>query len=83
MKVARSALGYRSKLEVKDAPAMKRMSELAAQYPRYGYRQVRIFLARDGHRMGADPRAYRLWEARWPAGSSTETPRRRVATSRP
>jgi len=24
---------------------------LSAQYPRYGYRQIRIFLGRDGHRM--------------------------------
>ncbi len=38
LRLARSALRYRSKLAVKDAPAMKRMSELAAQYPRYGYR---------------------------------------------
>ena len=42
MKVARSALKYKSKLAVKDGPAMSRMSELAAQYPRYGYRRVRI-----------------------------------------
>ena len=34
MKVARSALKYRSKLAIKDAPAIRRMSELAAQYPR-------------------------------------------------
>ena len=61
LRVARSALKYQSRLAVKDAPAMSRMSEVAAQYPRYGYRQVRIFLARDGHRMGTD-RAYRLWK---------------------
>ena len=35
----------------KDAPALARMGELAAQYPRYGYRRVRIFLGRDGHKM--------------------------------
>ena len=34
LEVARSALKYQSKLAVKDAPAMSRMSELAAQYPR-------------------------------------------------
>jgi putative transposase len=81
LKVARSALEYRSKLAVKDAPAMSRMSELAAQYPRYGYRQVRIFLARDGHHMGTD-RAYRLWKR---AGLQVprRRPRRRVAASRP
>ena len=30
-----------------------RMKELSAQYPRYGYRRIRIFLGRDGHRMSA------------------------------
>ena len=38
LNVARSALGYRSRLAVRDAPAVSRMRELAAQYPRYGYR---------------------------------------------
>ena len=28
------------------------MRELSAQYPRYGYRFVRVFLERDGHKMG-------------------------------
>jgi hypothetical protein len=27
------------------------MKELSAQYPRYGYRRIRIFLGRDGYRM--------------------------------
>ena len=36
------------------------MRELAAQYPRYGYRRIRIFLRRHGHAMSTD-RAYRLW----------------------
>jgi putative transposase len=81
LKVARSALNYQSKLAIKDAPALSRMSELAAQYPRYGYRQVRIFLARDGHRMGTD-RAHRLWKR---AGLQVprRRPRRRIAASRP
>jgi len=34
-----------------DAPAIERMTALAAQYPRYGYRRIRIFLGRDGYRM--------------------------------
>ena len=33
----------------KDAPVVTRMQELSAQYPRYGYRRIRIFLDRDGH----------------------------------
>ena len=46
VKVGRSALRYRSRKAEKDAPVLTRMSELAAQYPRYGYRRVRIFLGR-------------------------------------
>jgi transposase InsO family protein len=41
--VARSALGYCSRLAVKDAPALKRMVELSLQYPRYGYRRIAIY----------------------------------------
>lgn len=51
LKVTRSALGYRSRKTVKDAAPLARMSELSAQYPRYGYRRIAIFLARDGHDM--------------------------------
>ena len=36
------------------------MRELAGQYPRYGDRKIRIFLARRGHPMSAE-RTYRLW----------------------
>ncbi len=36
------------------------MRTLAGQYPRYGYRTIRIFLDREGHVMSAD-RMYRLW----------------------
>ena len=48
--VARSALEYRSRKAAKDAPVVTRMKELSAQYPRYGYRRIRIFLNRDGYR---------------------------------
>ena len=59
MSVARSTLRYESTKARHDAPVRARMRELAAQYPRYGYRRIRIFLGRDGHTMGTD-RAYRL-----------------------
>ena len=49
--VARSTLGYQSRLQQRDAPALAVMRELAGQYPRYGYRKIRIFLARRGHPM--------------------------------
>jgi putative transposase len=41
--VARSALDYRSAKSVRDAPVVSRMAALSAQYPRYGYRRIRIF----------------------------------------
>ncbi len=57
------------------------MRELAAQYPRYGYRKIRIFLARPGHAMSPE-RIYRLWRQ---AGLEVprRRPRRRAAVSRP
>ena len=65
----------------KDAPVLTRMIELAAQYPRYGYRCVRIFLGRDGHKMSFG-RAYRLWRQ-----AKLQVPRKRpckrIATGRP
>jgi putative transposase len=78
---ARSGLRYASRRAVADAPVHKRMRELAAQYPRYGYRRIRIFLGRDGHRMSVD-RAHRLWRA---GGLQVprKRPRRRIATGRP
>jgi putative transposase len=81
LRTARSGLKLDSKRAKKDAPVLKRMRELAAQYPRYGYRRIRIFLGREGFKMGAD-RAYRLWRQ---AGLKVprKRPRRRVAASRP
>jgi len=80
-KVARSALSYRSRKTAKEAPVVERMKELAAQYPRYGYRRIRIFLGRDGYRMSPG-RAHRLWRA---AGLQVprKRPRKRVAAVRP
>jgi len=60
LSVARSTLGYQSRLAVRDAPAVEAMRRLAAQYPRYGYRTIRIFLERQGHALGVD-RMHRLW----------------------
>src|SRR5690606_19900736 len=54
---------------------------LARQYPRYGYRRIRIFLGRDGHAMSAS-RAYRLWQAAR-LQVPRRRPRKRIATGRP
>ena len=57
------------------------MHRLAALYPRYGYRRIRIFLQREGHVMSPD-RAHRLWrQARLQV--PRRRPRRRVASGRP
>lgn len=81
LSVARSSLGYVSRLAERDAPAMAAMRTLSAQYPRYGYRKIRIFLARQGHPMSAE-RTYRLWRQ---AGLQVpkRRPRRRIAAGRP
>ncbi|WP_338927568.1 IS3 family transposase (plasmid) [Mycetohabitans endofungorum] len=80
MSVARSALHYESKLAGRDAPVLAAMSILSAQYPRYGYRRIRIFLKRQGHPISAD-RAWRLWRL---AGLQVprRRPRRRVSVHR-
>jgi putative transposase len=81
LRVARSSLRYQSRRALRDAPVVERMRALSAQYPRYGYRRIRIFLARDGHNMSSD-RAHRLWRAA-KLQVPRKRPRRRVAASRP
>ena len=81
LSIACSTVGYASRLVVKDAPVLAAMRTLAGQYPRFGYRMIQIFLARQQFVMSAD-RTYRLWRQ---AGLQVprRRPRRRVATSRP
>ena len=80
LSVARSTLGYESRLRQRDAPALAVMRELAGQYPRYGYRKILVIRARRGHPMSAQ-RTYRLWHQ---AGLHVprRRPRRRVASRR-
>jgi len=79
--VGRAALGYRSRKAERDALVIDRMRALAARYPRYGYRRIRIFMGRDGHEMSPG-RAYRLWRS---AGLQLprRRPRKRIPTGRP
>jgi putative transposase len=79
--VARSTPGYQSTLQQRDAPVLAHMRELAAQYPRYGYRRIQVFLARRGHPMSTD-RAHRLWRLA-ALQVPRKRPRRRVASHRP
>ncbi len=82
--VAQSALSYRSRQAEqaeKDTPVLKRIAELSAHYPRYGYRRIAVFLGRDGHAMSFE-RAYRLWRR---AGLQVprKRPRKRIAAGQP
>jgi putative transposase len=81
MKVGRSALRYRSRMAAKSAAVSKRMTELATQYPRYGYRRIHVFLGRDGHKMSVG-RTHRLW-----AKAKLQVPkkpaRKRIPSGRP
>jgi putative transposase len=81
LSIARSTLGYQSRLTVRDAPVLAVMHRLSAQYPRYGYRRIRIFLKREGHRLSTD-HTHRLWRQ---AGLQVprRRSRRRVASGRP
>jgi putative transposase len=81
LSVARSTLGYQSRLMQKDAPVLAAMRELAAQYPRYGYRRIQVFLERQGHVMSPD-RVHRLWRQE-ALQVPRRRPRRRVANHRP
>jgi putative transposase len=79
--ISRSSLNYQLRLPAKDNPVMQAMKALSAQYPRYGYRRIRIFLRRQGLELGCS-RTHRLWRQ---AGLllPRKRPRRRVASSRP
>jgi putative transposase len=81
LRVARSTVGYESKLAQRDAPAVAVMRELALQYPRYGYRRIQVFMGRRGHAMSTD-RAHRLWRLHQ-LQVPTKKPRRRVSSGRP
>ena len=81
LRVARSSLNYVSRLDAKDAPVLAAMRRLSAQYPRYGYRRIQVFLEREGFVMSAD-RAHRLWKKER-LQVARKRPRRRVASARP
>ena len=78
--MARSGLSYQRVQPAKDAPVIEEMKSLSSQYPRYGYRRIRIFLRRAGHALGVH-RTYRLWRQ---AGLQLprKRPRRRLTARR-
>jgi putative transposase len=81
LRVARSAVGYVSKIVQRDRPVVAAMRELAGAYPRFGYRRIQVFLERRGMTMSGD-RAYRIWR-RYGLQVPRKRPRRRISTHRP
>lgn len=81
LQVSRSMLSYQALKPVKDAPVIAVMRELSAQYPRFGYRRIGVYLERAGHVMSWD-RTHRLWKL---AGLQVprKRPRKRIASQRP
>jgi putative transposase len=81
LKTSRSTIGYASRMAERDVLLMKAMTAFAAQYPRYGYRRIAVFMERQGHTMSPE-RAYRLWNK---AGLQVprKRPRKRIAAARP
>ncbi len=81
LSVARSTLGYASRLTLKDAPVVIALRRLASQYPRFGYRRIRVFLEREGFNLSAD-RVHRLWRQNG-LQVPRRRPRKRIASNRP
>jgi putative transposase len=46
--MSRATPNCQPRLPAKDAPVIEEMKALPAQYPRYGYRRIRVFLHRRG-----------------------------------
>jgi len=71
--IGRSWVGYQSRVAAKDAPVLTAMRTLAGQYPRFGYRMVMPFLARQQQVMGtvASPRGHESATA--PAGNGDQS----------
>ena len=79
--MSRATPSYTLRLPTKDAPVLAAMKELSAQYPRYGYRRIRVFLRRRGFELSWS-RTHRLWRQ---AGLLVpgKRPRKRIASMRP
>jgi putative transposase len=76
-----SSLHYESAQAVMDALVLVGRAILSAQYPRYGYRRIQIFLERQGLVMSTG-RTYRLW-SKTGLQVPRKRPRQRIASQRP
>ncbi len=81
IQVSRSTLDYVAQQPIKDAPVISAMRELSAQYPRFGYRRIHVYLERAGFLMSPD-RACRIWSVAGLQVPSRKA-RRRAAKGRP
>lgn len=81
LSVARSALRYASRMRAKDAPVIEAMRRYSAQFPRFGYRRINIYLEREGMPMSFD-RTHRIWQQN-ALQVPRKRPRKRIAASRP
>ena len=61
VRISRTTLRYRHRRH-DDQPLYKRLHELAAERPRFGYRRLHVLLKRDGHHIN-HKRVYRLYRA--------------------
>ncbi|MCY4747511.1 IS3 family transposase [Pelomonas sp. UHG3] len=79
--MSRATPSYQPRLPAKDAPVIEAMKELSAQYPRYGYRHIRVFLRWRGFELSWS-RTHRLWRQ---AGLLVprKRSRKRIASKRP
>ncbi|MFZ4553936.1 MAG: IS3 family transposase [Burkholderiales bacterium] len=81
LSVSRSKVGYAPTKVKKNLPVLAAMGVLSAQYPRFGYRRIHVFLGRQGFEMGHG-RVWRLWrQAKLQV--PRKRPRKRIASSRP
>jgi putative transposase len=77
---ARSTQRYNSKKPEKDRPLVKRMHDLAREYPRYGYRRIAALLKSEGW-PASETCVHRLWRAANLQVPQKKRKRRRLGTS--
>ena len=82
MQVARSGLYYERRMPSRDLPVIDVMRRLSGQYPRFGSRRIRVFLAREGLQIGKE-RCSRLWSQAGLQVPAKKKRRRAIASAAP
>lgn len=60
LSISRSSLTYVPRMQNKDEVVVRAMQKLSGQYPRFGYRRIKILLSREGLSMSME-RCARIW----------------------